>query len=53
MYNTGGYDSPAALALLDSVVDVYMPDMKYGDAEIALQYSGVQDYPAVNQAAVS
>jgi putative pyruvate formate lyase activating enzyme len=53
VYNTGGYDSPATLALLGSVVDVYMPDMKYADASVALQFSGVQDYPAVNQAAVS
>jgi putative pyruvate formate lyase activating enzyme len=52
VYNTGGYDSLAALSLLDSVVDIYMPDMKYADADIALKYSGVKDYPAVNQAAV-
>lgn len=52
VYNTGGYDSPAALALLDGVVDVYMPDMKYGDAETARRYSHVKDYPRVNQAAV-
>ena len=30
VYNTGGFDSPEALALLDGVVDIYMPDMKYG-----------------------
>jgi len=32
LYNTGGYDSPEALALLDGVVDIYMPDMKCGDS---------------------
>ena len=52
VYNTGGYDSLAALELLDSVVDIYMPDMKYADADIGFRYSRVQDYPAVNQAAV-
>jgi len=52
VYNTGGYDSMAALALLDGVVDIYMPDMKYADAEIARKYSQPKDYPAVNQAAV-
>ncbi|MFN7989438.1 MAG: radical SAM protein [Thermoanaerobaculia bacterium] len=52
VWNSGGYDSPEALALLDGVVDVYMPDMKYGDAQTALQYSHVPDYPAVNCAAV-
>lgn len=52
VYNTGGYDSPEALALLDGVVDIYMPDMKYGDSALARRYSHVRDYVAVNQAAV-
>jgi putative pyruvate formate lyase activating enzyme len=52
VYNTGGYDSPEALALLDGVVDIYMPDMKYADPEVAARLSGVQDYPAVNAQAV-
>jgi putative pyruvate formate lyase activating enzyme len=53
VYNTGGYDSLETLALLDGVFDVYMPDMKYGAAGAGEQYSGVQDYPAINQAAVA
>lgn len=52
VYNTGGYDSLSTLALLDGVFDIYMPDMKYADAEIALKYSKIKDYPAINQAAV-
>ncbi len=52
VYNTGGYDSPEALALLDGVIDIYMPDMKYGDAKLAHRYSHVRDYVRVNQAAV-
>ena len=44
VYNTGGYDSPEALALLDGVVDIYMPDMKYGDSETAHRYSHVRNY---------
>ena len=52
VYNTGGYDSLETLALLDGVVDIYMPDMKYADAEVAERYSRIRDYPAVNQAAV-
>jgi putative pyruvate formate lyase activating enzyme len=52
VYNTGGYDSPEALALLDGVVDVYMPDMKYGDSERAHRYSHVRNYWDVNRAAV-
>ncbi|HHS96811.1 MAG TPA: radical SAM protein [Chloroflexi bacterium] len=52
VYNTGGYDSMEALRLLDGVVDIYMPDMKYADEEIAYRYSRVRNYPAVNRAAV-
>jgi putative pyruvate formate lyase activating enzyme len=52
VYNTGGYDSLQALALLDGVVDIYMPDMKYGDAALAQKYSHVRDYVRHNQAAV-
>jgi len=52
VYNSGGFDSPEALALLDGVIDIYMPDMKYGDSELAHRYSHVRDYVAVNRAAV-
>lgn len=52
VYNTGGYDSAEALALLDGVVDIYMPDVKYADAEIARRYSKIRAYPAINRAAV-
>lgn len=52
VYNTGGYDSPEALALLDGVIDIYMPDMKYGDSATARRYSRVRNYWEVNQAAV-
>jgi putative pyruvate formate lyase activating enzyme len=52
VYNTGGYDSLKTLELLDGVVDIYMPDMKYADAEVAQRYSKISNYPAINQAAV-
>jgi putative pyruvate formate lyase activating enzyme len=52
VYNTGGYDSPVALSLLDGVIDIYMPDIKYADAKVAKKYSKIPNYPAVNQAAV-
>jgi putative pyruvate formate lyase activating enzyme len=52
VYNTGGYDSLEALALLDGVIDIYMPDMKYGDKEIARTHSKVRNYVEVNQMAV-
>jgi putative pyruvate formate lyase activating enzyme len=52
VYNTGGYDSIAALKLLDGVIDIYMPDMKYASLQIARSYSKARDYPRHNQAAV-
>ena len=52
VYNTGGYDSLATLTLLDGVVDIYMPDMKYSDADTGRRHSRVRDYPTVNRAAV-
>jgi putative pyruvate formate lyase activating enzyme len=52
VYNTGGYDSIEALALLDGIVDIYMPDMKYGDSGRAHRYSKVRDYVAANRRAV-
>jgi len=52
VYNTGGYDSLETLELLDGIVDIYMPDMKYADPAVAHRYSKIQDYPAVNRAAV-
>ncbi|MFC1619066.1 radical SAM protein [Candidatus Neomarinimicrobiota bacterium] len=52
VYNTGGYDSTEMLALLDGIVDIYMPDMKYADNDTARRYSKVIDYPEVNRLAV-
>lgn len=53
VYNTGGYDSPETLALLDGIVDIYMPDMKFSDSAIAAPLIGVPDYAEVNRAAVA
>lgn len=52
VYNTGGYDSLKTLALLDGIIDIYMPDMKYSDERTALKYSRVKNYLDVNRAAV-
>jgi putative pyruvate formate lyase activating enzyme len=49
VYNTGGYDSMAMLTLLDGIIDIYMPDMKYADSKIAHKYSKIPNYPSVNQ----
>lgn len=52
VYNSGGYDSLATLELLDGVIDIYMPDMKYASDRIGLTYSKIRRYSQVNQAAV-
>ncbi|KKM09660.1 radical SAM protein [Clostridiales bacterium PH28_bin88] len=52
VYNCGGYESLSTLALLDGVVDIYMPDFKYHDTEIARRYSGIRDYVDKAKAAI-
>lgn len=52
VYNCGGYESVETLRLLEGVIDIYMPDMKYSDRENGGRYSGVEDYPEVNRASV-
>lgn len=52
VYNCGGYESLRVLELLDGVIDIYMPDMKYADSETAKRYAGAADYPERNAAAV-
>ncbi len=52
VYNSGGYDSVETLELLDGIVDIYMPDMKYSNGKTAEQLSGIKDYPKVNKAAI-
>jgi putative pyruvate formate lyase activating enzyme len=44
VYNCGGYESVATLRLLEHIVDIYMPDIKYSSNEIARRYSGARDY---------
>lgn len=52
VYNTGGFESIEALALLDGLVDVYLPDMKYSNPDTALRLSGRSDYVTANRRAV-
>lgn len=47
VYNCGGYESLEAVKILDGVVDIYMPDFKYSDPEMALKYSKARDYPLI------
>ena len=46
VWNCGGYESIEALRLLDGVVDIYLPDAKYGDDGVALRFSGCTGYTA-------
>lgn len=52
VYNCGGYESLHAIRLLEGVADIYMPDFKYINPEMALKYSYAEDYPEVAIAAI-
>jgi putative pyruvate formate lyase activating enzyme len=52
VYNSSGYDSVGTLKLLEGVVEIYMPDMRYADGDNAAKYSGAADYPEINRAAI-
>jgi putative pyruvate formate lyase activating enzyme len=52
VYNCGGYEAVTSLQLLDGVVDIYLPDFKYGDDAVARQLSGVPAYVATAKAAL-
>ena len=45
VYNSGGYDALETLALLNGIVDIYMPDTKFFSAQLAEQYCQAPDYP--------
>ncbi|OPL19734.1 MAG: hypothetical protein AVO35_01805 [Candidatus Aegiribacteria sp. MLS_C] len=52
IYNTGTYDSMDLLGLLDGLVDIYLPDMKYSDPVPGEEYSEAPGYPAFSREAV-
>jgi putative pyruvate formate lyase activating enzyme len=53
VYNTSGYELLEIVKLLDGIVDIYMPDMKYMDSGQSAKYSsGASDYPEVTQRAI-
>jgi putative pyruvate formate lyase activating enzyme len=45
VYNCGGYENPEVIKLLDGMVDVYLPDLKYGLEKDAVDFSSATDYP--------
>lgn len=52
VYNTNAYDSVEVLRLLEGIVDVYLPDLKYADADAGFQFSKIRDYPQFARAAI-
>jgi putative pyruvate formate lyase activating enzyme len=52
-WNSHAYSTPEVLALLDGVVDAYVPDLKYGSGACGLRCSGVPDHPAVALATIA
>lgn len=52
VYNRDGYDSVETLLMLDGIVDISMPDMKYDDKHVAEELSRIENYPVINKAAV-
>ncbi len=54
VYNCGGYESLEVLALLEGVIDIYMPDFKFQDGAIADRLAaGAADYPEVARSAIA
>jgi len=52
VYNSSGFDSLEMLGLLDGIIDIYMPDMRYADARVAALLSDISDYPQINRAVI-
>ena len=53
VYNTGGYDNISGLKLLEGLVDIYLPDLKYYTEKSSFEFSNAKDYPTVARAAIS
>jgi len=52
VWNTSGYERVDALRLVEGIVDIYLPDMKYSDDRVALELSGAKNYRSCNRKAV-
>lgn len=52
VYNTGGYDAVETLRLLEGVIDIYMPDFKFWDPQVAAALTNAPDYPEVARQAL-
>ena len=52
VYNSSGYEKRESLKWLEGLIDVYLPDFKYMDGELAKKYSNAQDYPEAAKTAL-
>jgi putative pyruvate formate lyase activating enzyme len=52
VYNSGGYDNPETIKLLDDIIDIYMPDIKYGNNDVAYEFSCAKNYWDITKYAV-
>ncbi len=52
VWNTSGYENELTLRFLDGVVDIYLPDIKYGDNGLAFKFSSAKNYVEINQKAL-
>lgn len=52
VYNCGGYELCSTISLLSGIVDIYLPDMKYGIEKAATEYSCAPDYVQINRDAI-
>ena len=53
LYNCSGYETVESVKALDGLIDIYLPDFKYMETDIALKYSNAPDYPEVAKKAIS
>lgn len=53
VYNTSAYEKVDTLKMLEGIVDIYLPDFKYMNAETAQKYSHASDYPGIAKAAIA
>ncbi len=52
VYNTSGYELPEVIGLLEGIIDIYLPDMRYADNGLAVKYSSAPGYTELNKKAV-
>ncbi|MFA6383906.1 MAG: radical SAM protein [Candidatus Omnitrophota bacterium] len=52
VYNTSGYELPEMIKMLDGIIDVYLPDMRYADTTLSQKFSNAPKYPFYNQASI-